>query len=69
MLSKLASMFLANVFDNSKIIFQVKKRDARLPHFWKFSIKFTMYFLKLIVVLLLSNSVTALTNPLSILNF
>ena len=32
MLSKFASMFLANIFYNSKIIFKVKKRDTRLFH-------------------------------------
>ena len=34
MLSKFASMFLANNFYNSKIIFKVKKRDTRLSHPW-----------------------------------
>ena len=32
MLSKFASMFLVNIFYNSKIIFKVKKRDTRLLH-------------------------------------
>ena len=30
MLSKFASMFLANIFYHSEIIFKLKKRDARL---------------------------------------
>ena len=34
MLSKFDSMFLANIFNNSKIIFKVKKRDTRLSHPW-----------------------------------
>ena len=34
MLSKFASMFLANIFYNSKIIFKVKKRDTILSHPW-----------------------------------
>ena len=33
MLLKFASMFLANIFYNSKAIFKLKKRDARLSHF------------------------------------
>ena len=33
MLLKFASMFLANIFYYSKIVFQVKKRDARPSHF------------------------------------
>ena len=32
MLSKLASMFLANMFYHSEITFKVKKRDTRLFH-------------------------------------
>ena len=34
MLPKFASMFLANIFCNSKINFKVKKRDTRLLHPW-----------------------------------
>ena len=34
MLSKFASMFLANIFYNSKIIFKVQKRNTRLFHSW-----------------------------------
>ena len=33
MLLKFASMFLANIFYYSKIVFKVKKRDTRLSHF------------------------------------
>ena len=33
MLLKLASMFLANIFYYPKVIFKIKKRDARLLHF------------------------------------
>ena len=32
MLSKFASMFLVNIFYNSKITFKVKKRDTRVLH-------------------------------------
>ena len=35
MLSKFASMFLAKLFYNSKIIFKVKKRETRLLHLRK----------------------------------
>ena len=34
MLSKFASMFLANIFYHSEIIFKIKRRDTRLFHSW-----------------------------------
>ena len=33
MLLKLASMFLTNIFYYPKVVFKIKKRDARLFHF------------------------------------
>ena len=34
MLLKLASMFLTNIFYYPKVVFQIKKGDTRLLHFW-----------------------------------
>ena len=66
MLSKFASMFMAN---NSEVIFKVKSemQDFLIPGYA--SVNFTMSTLKLIVVLLIPNSVTGLKNLYFALNF
>ena len=47
MLLKLASMFLANIFYYPKVIFKIKKRDTRLPHFWIILYKLYDIYLKI----------------------
>ena len=46
MLLKLASMFLTNIFYYPKVIFKIKKRDARLLHFWIILYKLYDVYLK-----------------------
>ena len=46
MLLKLASMFLTNIFYYLKVIFKIKKRDARLLYFWIILYKFYDIYLK-----------------------
>ena len=46
MLLKLASMFLTNILYYPKVIFKIKKRDARLLHFWIILYKLYDIYLK-----------------------
>ena len=69
MLLKFASMFLGNIFYNSKGIFKVKKRDTRLSHFQILLNEVYDIYFKINSSATDKNSVTALTNLLFILNF
>ena len=62
MLLKLASMFLTNILYYPKVIFKIKKQDARLLHFW--IILYKLYDIYLKIDSSLANTVTALTNLL-----